>query len=324
MERQIDFWRDRNMLCGNCAHRFVVSLKWIDRWEKGDERCPGCGIGCQDKDGPEVDADRADPALDGGRIAEYFWYHTSTHSDWPSDDYNPAAGLLPDWRDVMGGDRLADKWVAGQRAKALHIGTYEAAVHNMLRRMADQDDSQNRFYLYRVHLRPDIIVREDCLVDPGNFLGDVPLADVCPQGIDATRYINRHEDPSSLSLALGRNAIDSIQQVALPVTGIGPRGWARDAAAVLEALSDEPVMAKDILGHDRPGPSERAGVAWELGDELADLLPDNLREEFESAVRRMSASEPLAWAAQLAGLVGLIEEPHSVLAALNSEVPRKI
>ncbi|EHR61029.1 hypothetical protein SaccyDRAFT_2139 [Saccharomonospora cyanea NA-134] len=33
MERQIDFSRDRHMLCGGCAQRFLVGLDWTDRWE---------------------------------------------------------------------------------------------------------------------------------------------------------------------------------------------------------------------------------------------------------------------------------------------------
>ncbi len=53
---------------------------------------------------------------------------------------------------MMGGDKHVAAWAARRRAKALHIGTYEAAVHNMLRRIRDQADRGNQFYLYRVHL----------------------------------------------------------------------------------------------------------------------------------------------------------------------------
>lgn len=45
----------------------------------------------------------------------------------------------------MGGDKRVVSWAARQRAKALHVGTYEAAVHNMLRRMRDQADDCSQF-----------------------------------------------------------------------------------------------------------------------------------------------------------------------------------
>src|SRR5699024_5272434 len=51
------------------------------------------------------------------------------------EDFDPAADLTPGIRRMMGGDERVTAWAARQRAKALHVGTYEAAVHNMLRRM---------------------------------------------------------------------------------------------------------------------------------------------------------------------------------------------
>lgn len=55
----------------------------------------------------------------------------------------------------MGGDEGIDAWAARQCAKALHVGKYEAAVHNMLRRIY-------------------------WLTDPSNFVGDVVFDEVCP------------------------------------------------------------------------------------------------------------------------------------------------
>ncbi|WP_268892133.1 hypothetical protein [Brevibacterium rongguiense] len=40
MERFINFWRDRRMLCTGCGHCFVVDLDWIDRWEQSGEKYP--------------------------------------------------------------------------------------------------------------------------------------------------------------------------------------------------------------------------------------------------------------------------------------------
>ncbi|WP_436845729.1 hypothetical protein [Streptomyces shenzhenensis] len=65
MERRIDFWRERQMLCGRCDHRWRVDLDWIDRWKQAKETCPGCGIACEHEDSPRVTlANRAfaDPA----------------------------------------------------------------------------------------------------------------------------------------------------------------------------------------------------------------------------------------------------------------------
>lgn len=218
MERRIDFWRDRRMLCGDCGHEFVVDLAWIARWEQSEERCVGCGLTCEHEDAPRVTVDTEEPALDDAEIARFAWYHTSTQPDWPTERFDPAAVLTPETRRMMGGERHVAAWAARQRAKALHVGTYEAAVHNMLRRMRDQADHGNQFYLYRVSLRSSVMVREGWLVDPSDWLGDVVLAEVSPSGVDVARYLNNHEDPGGFSLALGRDAIAGVQRVAVPLT----------------------------------------------------------------------------------------------------------
>jgi len=102
----------------------------------------------------------ADPALDDDRAKRSSWYHTSTQSDWPTKDFDPAAGLTAETRLRMGGDLRVSAWVDRRRAKTLHVGTYEAAIHNMLRRISDQADHGSQFYLYRVHLKPTTVVRE--------------------------------------------------------------------------------------------------------------------------------------------------------------------
>lgn len=194
MERPIDFSPGRHMLCGGCGRRFLVDLDWIDRWEQGQEKCPGCGMTCEHEDAPRVTVDPADPALDDDRVTWLFWYHTSTQPDWPTKDFDPVARLTAETRLMMGGDRRVAAWAERQRAKALHVGTYEAAIHNMLRRINDQADHGSQFYLYRVHLEPTTAVREGWVVDPSDFLGDVMLHEVCPPGAGA-RYLNYHEDP---------------------------------------------------------------------------------------------------------------------------------
>lgn len=312
------------MLCAGCGHEFVVDLDWIDRWEQSGEKCPGCGLTCEHEDAPRVTVDPDDPALVDDRVAQCSWYHTSTQPDWPTRDFDPAAVLTAETRLRMGGDERVAAWAARQRAKALHVGTYEAAVYNLLRRMRDQGDRGTPFYLYRVHLRPDVVVREGWVIDPSNWLGDVVLDEVCPPGIDVARYLNYHEDPGGLSLALGRDAIAGVQQVPLPLPGDGMDDWARGAVAALENASDAAVPAKDILGRYRPGPSRRAAVGHDLGVALAARLPVNLRRQFESAVSFGEGDDAAQWARQAIGLLGLVEDPQRVLTALDAAENRQV
>ncbi|MEU7320955.1 hypothetical protein ABZ682_10385 [Streptomyces griseoviridis] len=51
--------------------------------------------------------------------------------------------------------------------------------------------------------------------------GDVVLDQICPPGVDIARYLNYHEDPGGLSLALGREAAAGVQQVPVPL----PDAW---------------------------------------------------------------------------------------------------
>ena len=110
----------------------------------------------------------------------------------------------------------------------------------MLRRMRDQADHGSQFYLYRVLLMPSVVVREGWLIDPSDFVGDVVLDEVCPPGVDVARYLNYHEDPGGLSLALGRGAIASVQQVAVPLPDACDNDWVREAVAALDGASDAP------------------------------------------------------------------------------------
>ncbi|MFJ5644767.1 hypothetical protein [Streptomyces sp. NPDC093223] len=324
MERRIDFWRERQMLCGRCGHRWRVDLYWIDRWERAEETCAGCGMTCEHEDSPRVTLDFGDPALDDDRVAQLFWYHTSTQPDWPTRDFDPAAVLAPEFRRMMGGEQRVAAWAARQRAHALHVGTYEAAVHNMLRRMRDQAEQRSQFFLYRVSLEPSVVVRAGWLVDPGNFVGDVVLDEVCPQGVDVARYLNYHEDPGGLSLALGRDAIAGVQRIAVPLPDTWDGGWVRDAAAALEGVSGSVVPAAFKPDRFMRPSSSRAVLGRELGAFLAGKVPVNLRNQFAWAAAFVEGEDPEQWARRTSGLFVLIDDPTRVLAALDRQDPREV
>jgi hypothetical protein len=182
IERAIDFERLRNMRCGSCRHEWHVDAEWLDRFDQGEESCPMCGTDCQVEGRPNFWAVRDDPSYDDSKVREMYWYHTSTHSNWPDRGFDPAARLAEVTKQRMqqiGTDgRALERWTEGQRAKALHVGTYEAAIENMFRRMSSQDGSTDQFYLYRVQLSPDCVTDPGVHQEPTNFLGDAHLGRV--------------------------------------------------------------------------------------------------------------------------------------------------
>lgn len=324
MERHIDFSRDRHLLCGICGHQWVVDLEWIDRWEQAKEACPGCGTTCEHEDSPRVTVDPRDPALDDRKVAQLSWYHTSTQRDWPTRDFDPAAGLTPETRMMMGGEQRVAAWAARQRGKALHVGTYEAAVQNMLRRIRDQADHGGQFYLYRVHLKPSVAVQQGWLIDPSNFAGDVVLDEVCPPGVDVARYLNYHEDPGGLSLALGRDAIANVQQVAVPLPEASNEDWVRDAIVALADASETVVPAAGSLSRFMRPPSPRAVLGRGFAATLAARLPVNLRDLFASASEFAEGDDVVQWARRTSSLASLIDDPVVALAVLDEAEHAKI
>lgn len=331
VERPIDFFRHRHMLCGRCGHRLIVDLDWIDRWEQSQERCPECGVDCEEEASPRVTVPPNDPALDTDAISRYAWYHTSTQPNWPTRDFDPIATLTNKMRcrmERMCGEGAVARWAERQRSKALHIGTYEAAVHNMLRRIRHQSDFGQQFYLYRVCLKPTITVREDWITDPGGLVGDVALEDVCPPGVDVTRYLNYHEDAGSLSLALGRDAIASTQQISIPVHNAHHAGWVAHRVSELEAASNIPPLNEidedDPLCGLAPPSSPRVLKASKIADQLACRLPINLRHKFEAALAIQEGGDYEAWARYAINMVDLIDDPIGVLTQLDTQEIRLV
>ena len=324
IERPIDFSRQRHMLCRKCGHQWVTDLDWIDRWDQALENCPGCGVTCEAEPAPRVTVDPHDLALTDENVPRLAWYHTSTQPDWPTQDLDPAAPLTQETRQRMGGDAHVARWAERQRAKALHVGTYEAAIHNMLRRIDDQGDRGAQFYLYRVRLVPTISVRQGWLIDPSNFVGDVVLNEVCPPGTDVARYLNYHEDPGAISLALGRTAIDSTQRVAIPMTAEEQPSWVIEAIRELDSASVTSPSPSGTrpLGRRR-APSPRTSTAREFAVSLTDQLPVNLRWQFESAAGFSDDLLPEEWTRYVRGMMDLILDPSRILRALDNEPIRQ-
>jgi len=191
------------------------------------EEADSCRMRCQHCDGsihfgPAVAAvrDEHDPALRDDCVPGLAWYHTSTDPAWPSEDYAARFEAELKWVDRDFGPSR-ESHIARETSKALHVGTYEAAIENMLRRMNDQGDGDSQFYLYRVGLRiaPGRINQgyrdENHAVAAKISLGELDAA-----GLDAVRYLNVHEAIGTLSLAVRPDAIWAVQRLPIPVSSL--------------------------------------------------------------------------------------------------------
>lgn len=329
-DRPVNLYRDRSTRCAACGHEQRFDPEWFVRWECQGEVCPGCGVDCTEEKATRVICEPDDPAPDDSLVPKLSWWHTSTYEDWPSPDFNPAARLTDLARQRMGEPMIA-RWVGSQRAKALHVGTYESAIHNMLRRMRDQPEAGRRFFLYRVQLRADVTILGGCHEEPGDWLGDVPLTKVCPSELDVFRYENQHEDKGSISLALGRGAIQSVQQLALPVAAVERPAWWTDAVDRMSVASQTLPAPGTPVGPlaqlRRPGwavSSPVAEVQNDLRMELTSHLPGTLRGAAEASIRVDATLAPTEWCRLAAVVLQTLRDPAKVMQAARASTPRGV
>lgn len=153
--------------------------------------------------------------LPAEEVSQRLWFHTSTYADWPSNSWEPTAGWQPHGfarMEQMLGPGAVERWRQKQLRKLLHLGTYAAAIENMLRRQTNQND-QGHFFLYRVRLNADAAVGPNVIDDPGGMVGDVQPEAVLGPHYSIVRYINAHEDRGGISLAVRRSAIAAVQRI---------------------------------------------------------------------------------------------------------------
>lgn len=338
-EQSIDFNRLRYMRCGMCSNEWEVDAEWLERFDTGDEPCPTCGTKCTSENYPNFWVRPQDPAHDDDTVRARHWYHSSTHAVWPDKDFDPAAQFTDETKRRMEHDGLTPgavkRWAARQKAKALHVGTYEAAIENMLRRMDDQSDAASRFYLHRVQLRSDCVIEPGIHREPTDFMGDAHLEGKCGPGVNVLRYVNVHEDPSNVSLAIEIGAVWRVQSIRIPLPVDADDPGLRDAMARLLGAATRP-MEQESPEDDDASPLERlrrrhhtpqtplASEAGRLRQEAIELLPSLRRSRFNVEFDEAGFSgDPSAYPAKLIGLVRLVSDPQGVLDAL-SEQPRRV
>lgn len=324
-ERSINFERLRRMRRGSCYHEWLVTAEWLDRFSQGLEACPQCGTDCCGDDRPNFCADPEDPMHNDEAARQAYWYHTSTHENWPDSTFDPAAGLTDiTMRRMEAGSGVGavERWAARQKAKALHIGTYEAAIESMFRRMRNQGDSHRQFYLYRIRLHPNCVIEPGVHDEPTNWVGDAHLSEVCSPGTSVLRYVNVHEDPSSLSLAIEPSAVGAVQRIRLPLDVDRSDPWIVTATQRLLVAASKPSPESEPDYRRQQGRLKSALSSEALMLELAIAadLPPALRRRFSVGFDDQAFElAPDAYPAKLIGLARLVTGAQAVLEALDAQ-----
>jgi hypothetical protein len=309
------------MRCGSCRHEWLVTAEWLERFDQALVGCPNCGTDCQGEDHPYFCVGPDEPLHDDAAVRDVYWYHTSKEPNWPDPDFDPTADFTDEMKrrmEAMCGTGAVERFSLRHKAKALHIGTYEAAVESMFRRMRDQGDAHSQFFLYRIELQPACVIEPGVHKEPTDWVGDAYLS----EGTTVLRYVNVHEDKSSVSLAIAPQAMRAVQRITIPLAIDRSHPWIVEATQrLLEAASKR--SAKGRLKLSLPmaqAPSALRAEAVALESDIVESLPFGMREifnlEFEEAGHEAC---PDWFPSKLLALAGLVTDPPASLRELDAQ-----
>lgn len=215
-----------------------------------------------------------DVALRDDRIDGLYWYHSSTYESWPDTQafadahVEQIANRGAFWR----GWSIPEQLLEQHNSQALHVGTYEAAIENMLRRLQYQDDWSGlppRYWLHRVqlHLEPGDLA-PGVGEEPTDWVGNVPSSKLFDDygGARAVRYVNVNEAHGSISMAIHPAVIATVGTIESPVEAI-----AVETAAAVAATG----QAVDALAEIAPLRPDTTGI-----DEMLQRFPSTLKRRY--------------------------------------------
>ncbi|MBP2451910.1 MULTISPECIES: hypothetical protein [Mycobacteriaceae] len=321
IEQPIDFSYDACWFeCAQCGDRVVMTFEDRDR---GQSRTCSSGHDVSARTEYPALTDLADAATDPDVIERLAWYHSSTRADWPPTDESPSAS-------------------------ATHLGTFESAIENMFRRMQNQSDADSQFYLHRVRISCPLAEMSPLGEEPTDFMGNVWLSALYEAGYRVVRYVNVHEHPGSISLAVVPSVITHVQTLAVPLNldteeSAASREIFASYTAELDEVearrpSTEGLRRMDLLMRRTP---EIAAIAdadhecdqamWATEDrykramtnEHVPLAGYRTRSKLLDA-RRYSRSDRVAAHHMFRLLAELVQNPARTLAALQAQPVREV
>jgi hypothetical protein len=351
IERPVSFRYRYNMKCEHCSGITPLSAStyYREQCHSARMKCAHCPYDIHY--GPLAMAlrDTADPVLDDQLALCTAWYHTSTDSCWPARGRKMAAAEIAFLRRTVL-DHAAEHVRDRHENQALHLGTYEAAIESMLRKMRDEDMADERFFLYRVALRRDVTIEPGYRNETREEISQVTQAELGGSG--AVRYLNSWESPGSISLAVHPRSLAAVQGIALPVealaadaapTLVRKTARIRDRISQIEvARQDEPDNLEKLRQHR----TARLGGALEreptpeqhrLLEEIYKLirceyLPEislTVRERFSDAMSAWGqAQKPLTgdvpFMERFAAMAAVLTRPGDIHRALDAETSRQL
>lgn len=282
--------------------------------------CASCGTTVDITQQSPTLRDLDDPAAQSNSIDRFFWYHSSQYQNWPDREAYTA--------DITAGAEQAaergamffdpDRYIADKLALAVHLGTYEATIENILRRLENQDHTtifETPYWLHRV----EIALNPDDL-HPGvndefaTLCGDVELGQLTTLGVRAVRYSNRHEAIGSVSLAIDPALVRAVTTIELPAAAAALPETA--AAAAAAACMVETVQAgKDDY-------DTWAKFADDLESEYLSGVNPQVCEPFRRTIG--NHLDPIEYHRRFRIQAGLLIRPGSVIAQFAAAPRRQI
>ncbi|GAB3568570.1 hypothetical protein GCM10027405_30420 [Arthrobacter alkaliphilus] len=347
IERPVEFANEFRMRCEKCNASNWLSSEDYFRIPDAIMTCDGCR-----KDfnfGPAVVdlTDPEDPALSDAALPDLAWYHTTTDPEWPRTSRPLEDSLIWHLRErAHWPEEQIERYRRRHENQAIHLGTYEAAIDSMLRRIRDENEHQKSFYLHRVRLRPDVKIESGWRNENSAIAAKITKFDLTNDYIDGVRYLNAHEAIGSLSLAVIREAIESTQRISVPIPELidqlrsrvvdQVRAFRKRVLDIRAAQVSKPPSFLETLRlrtSELPGGSppiepieaydallEMAGFA---ADEYLGGLSPAARDNFLRSLQRPRPVDgdevDLAWLYKFMGLAALLTRPCEVQKILSEQ-----
>lgn len=315
-----DYW----FTCTECSGRVRIGAELYELQcvrQAEFTVCALCGTEVDISQQTQTLRDTEDSALQNDSVERLVWYHSSRYENWP-DLESYTAEVTAEAKQVAERGLMffdAERRIAKKLSLAVHLGTYEAAIENILRRLEDQDHANifdTRYWLHRVEMalaEPNDLYPE-VVQEFRTMFGDVELMELNALGARAARYINLHEAKGSVSVAIDPALIRTVSTIELPVA----EAMLPETAAAAAATAN---MMTDVQSDNNTDDAWCDFIGTLQSEYLSGVIPQ-VRAPFLNAVGDLE--DPAEYHRRFRLLGGLLMRPDVVIDLLASTPCRQL